>query len=282
MEVEIKIEGSTNLVKVPVYVNDQGPFTFNLDTGASRTTLSSNLAESLGIQTYESSRNDARGIGGSVTTRFANIDSLAVGSLSFDGDEVYVLDLNSMLGECGARDGVLGHSTLQHCILSLSYHKRRFKLRRGNSSKEESELEFTWSPFDYIEDTHLVQIPVYVNHQGPFDFVIDTGAGSSVITPELAKVLSLQTQPVNGIARGIGGDVKLEFATLDHFSFGSYKQERMQVAVIDLGSVSPRGKLIEHGIIGYDILRQLELVIDYPRKRIAFNLEHSASPSQNT
>ncbi|MFW9956944.1 MAG: retropepsin-like aspartic protease [Candidatus Odinarchaeota archaeon] len=276
MEVEIQIEGSTNLVKVPVYVNDQGPFTFNLDTGASRTTLSNNLAESLGIQTYQNSKNDARGVGGSVSTRFASINRLAVGSLTFDGEEVYVLDLNSMLGGCGARDGVLGHSTLQHCILSLSYHKQRFKLRKGNLSKAEEEPEFSWKPFDYIEDTHLIQVPVYINHQGPFDFVIDTGAGSSVITPDLAKLLSLQTQPVDGIARGIGGDVKLEFAFLDQFSFESFKQEKMQIAVIDLGSVSPRGKLIEHGIIGYDILRQLELVIDYPRKRLAFILEHNS------
>jgi len=273
MEVEVQIEGSTNLVKVPVFVNDQGPFTFTLDTGASRTTLSSNLAERLSVQTYESSKNDARGIGGSVSTRFASVDRLAVGSLTFDGEEVYVLDLNSMLRGCGEHDGVLGHSTLQHCTLSLSYHKRRFKLRRGNSSKDEKEQEFAWSPFDYIEDTHLIQVPVAINNQGPFDFVIDTGAGSSVITPGLAKLLNLQTQPVNGIARGIGGDVKLEFTSLNQFSFGSFKQENMQIAVIDLGSVSPRGKLIEHGIIGYDILRQLELVIDYPHRRLAFVLE---------
>ena len=274
MEVEVQIEGSTNLVKVPVYINDQGPFTFTLDTGASRTTLSSSLAERLGIQTYESSKDDARGVGGSVSTRFASVDRLAVGSLTFDGEEVYALDLNTMLRGCGEHDGVLGHSTLQHCTISLSYHRRSFKLRKENSSKDEKEQEFVWSPFDYVKDSHLIQVPVIVNNQGPFDFVIDTGAGSSVITPELAKLLNLQTQPVNGIARGIGGDVKLEFAFLDELSFGSFKQEKKQIAVIDLGCVSPRGKLIEYGIIGYDILRQLELVIDYPRRRLAFVLEH--------
>jgi len=279
MEVEMQIEGSTNLVKVPVYVNDRGPFAFALDTGASRTTLSSSVAESLGIQTYEDSKDDARGVGGSVSTRFASVNRIVIGSLKFENEEVYVLDLNSMLGGCGTHDGVLGHSTLKHCRLSLSYQKHYFKLQKGFSTMEDRAQELAWNQFEYIGDTHLIQVPVYVNNQGPFGFVIDTGAGSSVITPELAKSLKLQTQPVNGIARGIGGDVKLEFASLDHFSFGSYQQERMQVAVIDLASVSPRGKLIENGIIGFDILRQFELVIDYPHNRLAFIPERNSKTS---
>jgi predicted aspartyl protease len=269
VDVEIQIEGSTNLVKVPVQVNGQGPFTFDMDTGASTTTLSDRLAKKLDIETYEDSRDDARGVGGSVSTRFAIIERMSIGNLVFENEEVYVLDLDTLLGGCGIHDGVLGHSTIKNCTLSLSYQNRRLKMQTGHSPLNKTEQKHAWCPFEYIEGSHLLQIPVKINNQGPFGFVIDTGAGSSVITPELADLLNLKRQPINGIARGIGGDIKLELAYLDQFSFDSFEQEGMQVAVVDLASVSPRGRLIEHGIIGFDILRQLELVIDYPTKQLA-------------
>jgi predicted aspartyl protease len=279
MDVEIQIEGTTNLVKVPVHVNGQGPFAFDMDTGASTTTISNRLAEKLGIQIFDDSRDDARGVGGTVSTKFANIDQINIGSLIFANEEVYVLDLDSMFRGCGTHDGVLGHSTIKHCIISLSYQKRRLKLQMGNSSPKHEEQEHDWKSFEYVKDSHLIQIPVMINNRGPFGFVIDTGAGSSVITPELAMLLNLKTQPVNGIARGIGGDVKLEFASLDLFSFDSFEKDGMQVAVVDLASVSPRGRLIEYGIIGFDILRHIELVIDYPRKQLAFIPEHNSKAS---
>lgn len=263
------MENNTNLVKVPVYVNQKGPFAFDFDIGASTTTLSSQLAERLDIPTYDGHRKEAMGVGGGIPTRFASVDSIGIGSMIFKNEEVYVIDLDSALKGCGKHDGVIGHSSLKSCRLSLNYAKQRLKLRKGNSSTSDEGREKAWYPFEYIDNTHLIRAPVYINSRGPFDFVIDTGAGSSVITPDLAKLLNLRTEPVNGIARGIGGDVKLELASLDHFSLGSFVQEKMPVAVVDLASVSPRGRLIENGIIGFDILRRLELTIDYPKKLLA-------------
>ncbi len=241
MEVEVQVESNTNLVKVPVYVNQKGPFAFDFDIGASTTTLSSQLAERLGIPTYDGHKKEAMGVGGGIPTRFASVDSIAIGSMTFKNEEVYVLDLNLALKGCGKHDGVIGHSTLKSCRLSLNYEKQSLKLRKGNSSMDDGGLGKVWYSFEYIDGTHLIRAPVYINDQGPFDFVIDTGAGSSVITPDLAKSLNLKAEPVNGIARGIGGDVKLELAFLEHFSLGSFVQERRQVAVVDLASVSPRG-----------------------------------------
>lgn len=282
MEVQVRIENHTNLVKVPVYVNQRGPFAFDFDIGASMTTLSNSLAEELAIPTYECRKEGALGLGGVIAARLARVDSLAIDSMIFKNEEVYVLDLDSALKGCGKHDGLIGHSTMKRCRLSLSYKKQRLKIQNGSSSMDDEEREQVWHTFEYIEGTHLVRMPVHLNGRGPFDFVIDTGAGSSVITPYLAKLLNLRLEPVDGFARGIGGDVKLELAFLDHLSLGSFEQEMKPIAVIDLASVSPRGRLIENGIIGFDILRQLELVIDYPRKRLALIPEHISRASQDT
>ena len=238
MEFEAKIETKGNLVKVPVSVNSKGPFTFTLDTGASTTTLSKKLAEQLNIKTHKSDHPDARGIGGGIPTEFADI-SISLGPLEFEKDEVYVLDLESILRCAGDHDGVLGHTTLKHCTMSLSYNKKIFKLKKGSSS-----LNLDWSQFKYIEDSHLIGVPVHINGKGPHTFVLDTGAGNSVITPELAESLGIKAQQVPGIARGIGGDVQLQLAQIENLSIGSAQIMNTQLVVLDLSRVSPGHRLV--------------------------------------
>ncbi len=267
MEIEVKIEIGTRLVKVPVKVNSHGPFTFDLDTGASTTTLTPQLAESLGITIRKGKRPEARGIGGGIPTEYADV-AIGVGSLEFEKDEVYILDVNALLKSTGGRDGVLGYTTLKHCIMSLSYNKQLFKLNKTDSKIQGNGID--WSPFEYIKESHLVGIPVHINGQGPFSFVVDTGAGNTVITPKLAKMLGIEALAVPGIARGIGGDIELKLGAVESLSVGSSKITNSQVVVLDLSKVSPKGCLIENGIIGFDFLKNFETIIDYPNKQFSF------------
>lgn len=269
MEIEISIESGTRLVKVPVFVNGRGPFSFTLDTGASTTTLSKKLVNDLGILSYQSEKSDARGLGGAITTEFAKA-SIGIGSMKFDEDEVYVLDLDTMLCGTGKHDGVLGHSTLKHCRIALSYSRKTLQIGTNGYDSSSASDENKWHEFEYIRGSHLIGVPVYINNHGPFHFVLDTGAGNTVITPKLADIIDVQVEPVPGIARGLGGDVELKIASLESISVNSVRLESSQVAVIDLQNVSPKGDLIEYGILGFDFLKNLETLIDYPRNLYAF------------
>ncbi|MFW9788217.1 MAG: aspartyl protease family protein [Candidatus Thorarchaeota archaeon] len=265
METEVEIDSGTRLVKVPVTVNGRGPFTFDLDTGASTTTITPQLAESLGIPTRTGAQSEARGIGGGIPVKYADA-TIGVGSLEFDEDEVYVLDVNALLKASGGREGVLGFTTLRHCTMSLNYNEKLFKLHKGIS-----ERKLNWISFKFIKDSHLVGVPVHINDKGPFDFVLDTGAGNTVITPELATRIGLDPKPGWGIARGIGGDYELMLTEVQKLAVGNAEISHTSAVVLDLSKVSPKGKLIEHGILGFDFLNRFETVIDYPRKRLAFN-----------
>lgn len=265
MEIEVDIDVGSRLVKVPVKVNGSGPFTFDLDTGASVTTITPQLAESLGIPIRDGDRPEARGIGGVIPVKYADA-AIAVGTLDFEEDEVYVLDVNALLKAKGGREGVLGYTTLKHCTMSLNYNEKRFTLKKGNSDRD-----LNWTPFKFIKDSHLVGIPVHINRKGPFDFVLDTGAGNTVVTPELAAKVGLEPKPVHGIARGIGGDYQLELAEVHKLAVGDADISYTSAVVLDLSKVSPKGKLVENGIIGYDFLNRFETVIDYPNMRFSFS-----------
>ncbi|MCK5152283.1 MAG: retropepsin-like domain-containing protein, partial [Candidatus Thorarchaeota archaeon] len=141
-----------------------------------------------------------------------------------------------------------------------------------------------WVDFEYVEDTHLVTVPTYINGKGPFHLVVDTGSGGTVITPSAAERLGLSRE--HGIGdvhvksptsegcsngcQGVGGFAPGYAIQVEEVRSGSKMQENTTLAVIDLGVVSPRGDSIHDGIIGYPFLKDLELIIDYPNKRIAF------------
>lgn len=276
MEVEVKASIGMGHVNIPVNVNGQGPFTFVLDTGASLTTVGKKLADKLSLEERDGSRTEARGVGGGIPVKYADVE-VGIGNLVFDKDEVCILDFETIFRGLGTREGAFGFTTLKHCTMSLSYKNERFKLHKGTSNRD-----LDWVPFEYVNDSHLIGAPVNINGHGPYPFVLDTGAGSTVVTPDFAKKLDLDVQEVEqGIARGLGGDMQLSLANIDKLSVGESVITKEQVAVIDMHKVSPKGKLIENGIIGYNFLKHFEVVIDYPKKRLAFIDERIRSPSED-
>src|SRR5512142_2772867 len=46
-----------------------------------------------------------------------------------------------------------------------------------------------------VDHIGRVVVPVTINGQGPFRFIVDTGANHSTISPQLVQALKLQTVP---------------------------------------------------------------------------------------
>src|SRR5215471_11396367 len=65
-----------------------------------------------------------------------------------------------------------------------------------------------------------VMTSVMVNGQGPFRFVIDTGASRSTLSPHLAKALGLSTPGRNVILNGVTGAAEVATVTVDKLEIG--------------------------------------------------------------
>ena len=284
MEIGFDIGAESGHPHLPVFVNGQGPFTFTLDTGAISTTISKSLAEKLGIRVYEGDKKMASGVGGGrVPVAFAKVDRLQLGTEVVDNEEVLVIDFDSALGGTRFTSGVIGHSFLKNYVISVDYPARKMRLEQAKGGSSRRDKKLAWQEFQYVQGTHLVSVPTYINRNGPFHLVVDTGSGGTVITPRIARQLGLTedravaavrvASPVNrGCAdgcQGVGGKAQAYGVQIDSLSVGPVTQENTIVAVIDLKVVSPRGELISDGIIGYPFMRDLEVVIDYPNTRFA-------------
>ena len=108
----------------------------------------------------------------------------------------------------------------------------------------------------------LILLPVKVNGQGPFDFIFDTGAGTSLLSSELAKQLAVK---VVGSKEGqsAGGKVAVSLAKADSLAVGEAKLDDVDVGIVDLSHIGKTIGAKVEGDLGYNFLKHFRLTIDY-------------------
>jgi len=125
----------------------------------------------------------------------------------------------------------------------------------------------------------LILVPVEVNGQGPFEFILDTGAGTSLIATELADKLKVK---LLGSKQGqsAGGAVSVSLAKLDSVSVGNAQLPDVDVGIVDLKHIGATVGAKIDGDLGYNFLKSFRVSIDYekcqlrlddPRKLDVFN-----------
>lgn len=127
----------------------------------------------------------------------------------------------------------------------------------------------------------FVGVPLHVNAVGHFELaaevnghparlVLDTGASHTVFATPSAERFGLHTTPSAERARGVGSsDHATARTTVSELQFGAARLREVEARTFDLGHVNraleARGATPVDGVIGGDLLRSAEAVIDYAR-----------------
>jgi predicted aspartyl protease len=114
-------------------------------------------------------------------------------------------------------------------------------------------------PFDFIANTSLVVLPVTINHQGPFKFLLDTGASNTVLSAKVADSLGIPLGR-NYILLSAADNVPVNLRLLNMVQVGAMRLESVEVAV---GYFDLMKTLNVDGILGGDYLRRFKISIDY-------------------
>ena len=111
----------------------------------------------------------------------------------------------------------------------------------------------------------VIVVPVRINGEGPFDFVVDTGATFTCVDQELAEKLQLPEQPGSvGFGAGIGGSGTVRIVEIDTLEVGTARAEETMAAVIDLSSIKESG-IVVRGLIGLNFLKAYRVTFDFER-----------------
>jgi predicted aspartyl protease len=114
-------------------------------------------------------------------------------------------------------------------------------------------------------------VQVMVNGQGPYDFVVDTGAERSALSAELAAELMLVPGPPM-VVHGVAGALPTPSALVDNLTVGDRRLESLTVPLLSHANIGAAG------VLGIDAVQGQRVVLDFRRGRI---LVEASAPRGN-
>ena len=128
---------------------------------------------------------------------------------------------------------------------------------------------------------HILLIPTLVDGSKSMLFMIDTGAFTNVLSTraarEVTKVRSDSRMQVRGLSGAVNNVYRADKATLQ---FGHYSQENQDIVTLDLSAISKSTGTEVSGILGFELLRILQVKIDYRDGLVDFVYDPKHLPKQ--
>jgi predicted aspartyl protease len=252
-------------VWVPVVINDQGPFRLVLDTGATRSAVTANVAQALGIPTTASRPVLLRGSTGSAVAPTIAVQSMSVGDLW-----VSPALLPVVASAFGGAEGLLGMDGMQDKRIFIDFRNDNIEIARSRNGR--APAGFSVIPF-LPNELMLLVVHARIGTLR-VRAIIDTGAQATIGNTALQQALRRQverghtgqddiTGATGDVQSGVGanitsiaiGDITIRGA---HVTFGD-------MHIFDLWKLGDEPALV----IGMDILGLIDtLVIDYRRREL--------------
>jgi tetratricopeptide (TPR) repeat protein len=254
--------------------------TFLIDTGSSGLLINRKIAEKAGIKPIV--HTDVHGIGdkGSVTSFIGVADSIRIGDLELQGCHVEVLDRNSVSDE----DGLIGGDLFSHFLVSINFPDRKFDLTplpaMPAPSDAETALRKKYPDTERFHDRyiapemknyssvyrfgHMLLIPTRINDSRAKLFLIDTGAFTDTISPAAAKEFTKVRGEDQLNLTGLNGAVNKVFTADDiKLTFSHFRQPARDMVAFDTSKISNDAGAEVSGMLGFAMLFQMSLKIDY-------------------
>jgi len=258
-------------VLVHAVINQQEPVTLLLDTGATRTLLTPDIARRLGISPASDAPRSSMVTLGSQEGDLPLIQlaSLAVGDAAVEELQVGVF---TALPHAPFIDGLLGGDFLKHFTLRLNYARSRLQLIPPDTPNMPSLIVtsppaavLSTMPTEVVDNHILVQ--AMLNHTEPVTLLLDTGTTYTMLTPETARRAGLHPtrhRPL-GLLKVVGGQqVQFPLMPITTLAMGEAVVKNLQVGIM---AAFPGTRPVD-GLLGGDFLEHFTLTLDYRAKRL--------------
>lgn len=259
-------------------LNDQGPFHFLLDTGATHSVITQRTAARLNLTEDPISDVMIRGVNGSLRAPTTLISTLSAGALQLHNLRTPILS-GAVLGEL---DGILGMNALAGMKVTADFARQQIRISEANGQPAADGLEVV--EFDHLSQ-RLVRVDGRIGRT-KVNIVVDTGGAHTLGNPALLKALLRETRSYPGDL----GTTRVVDATDT-----SWPALYARVPLVRMDSIGIRNLEITFGefpvfktwgiddrpslLLGTDALRLMgEVTFDYRRKELHIGLASAKSP----
>jgi len=255
-------------VGIRVQFNESRGVDLLLDTGASGISVSPKVAERAGLEILGNQAAEVKGIG----------DERAQTSYDYLASEVRIGDVvfaNVPISVFRAAksqdfDGLIGADVFHQFITTIDFPRMELSLepRSAGIPSESDEPRDAGPPVSGFNravrfGNHLA-LPTFINDGKPTLFLIDSGSSFNFIDTTIGRESSKVYRDGDGGIRGIQGKVK-EVSRADRVTllFAGFRQENPSLVAISLEKMSDSMGAAFGGVLGWPVLSQLVLTIDY-------------------
>jgi hypothetical protein len=256
---------SIGRIWAPVFINGRGPFRLVLDTGASRSAVTSTVALALGIPTDQSPEVMLRGVTGSAKVPTIRVDTLTVGDVAVDSPLLPIVP-----DAMGGAQGVLGSEGLANKRIFIDF--RHDQITITYSHDERAGTHFVRIPFSSMRG-QLIVVSAFVG-QIPTKAIIDTGGQTTIANLALREALARRNLSSKGLPDQImGATLDIQNGTLipmPAIEMGGVQIVSPGVTFANLAIFKEWSLTRDPAIlIGMDALGMLDtLIIDYRRHEL--------------
>jgi hypothetical protein len=261
-----------NRVYLPVSINGSKPFPFILDTGASSTTLSSELVRELGVK--RKAKRSERNIGtGDSSIDVESLEPLKISILDheFSANGAIAIDMGSGSANGRRPYGVLGSEIFSRYVIEIDYANNKVRF-------------FDPATYHYSGPGKILQIkidggtpvvPVKLQFDGPksvdASLMVDTGNNGALIlnTPfvDRNKLVDVSQRFLDRSVLGANGEAKVLIGRAAAIDVGGFVLPR-PVAVFSRSKSGATADAEVDGNIGGDLLRHFTVIFDYHNKQM--------------
>lgn len=251
-----------------------------LDSGASGILINRKMAQRAGVQSI--AKTDLHGIGdkGTVGAYIGTSNSIKIGNLEFQGCLIAVEDRNSVADE----DGIIGPDVFNSFLVDIDFPNYKLHLTQLPPMPPPSDAEKALVakypniarfrdrifPKEFKDFTpvyrfsHMLLIPTRINELPSKLFLIDTGAFSDTISPEAAREATKVRSSSDFKVKGLNGAVNNVFSA-DNLvlTFSHFRQPTRDMVSFDTTGISNGAGVEISGFLGFAMLYQMDLKIDY-------------------
>ncbi|RZJ81978.1 MAG: PDZ domain-containing protein [Flavobacterium sp.] len=265
-----------NLIVIPVFINNKGPYNFLLDTGVDPLIITDSLlVEELNYQNTRPIKINGLGSNAEIDALFTADTFVKINraSMAFVPTVILKNDIFNLDGYLGMKiSGLIGFHFFNSFVVKVNYETNRINYSLPNFNKK---IKGTKVDVEILGNKPYINTILKSEQLGeiPVKLIVDCGAGHSLSLETLnaAPFPIPKTSIVGNLGIGLAGEISGYIGRISSLKLGNYEMKNVVTNFPNFNDVAAKtNQKDRNGNIGSGILKRFNITYDYGNNAIYF------------